>query len=108
MAASTLERALLIEAEDDWISFAEVTHIVLEKRPGFNQTEVIDYAVATAESIAKRGLWRAGDLTHSGFIAWDITPEEASKRMREALEFINRPLMPGDVCWFETTAKSPT
>jgi hypothetical protein len=107
MAGNSLEKAFLIAAEDDWISFAEITFVVLEERPAFNRTEVMECAIATAEAIAKRGLWRAGDLTLSGFLRWDVTPEEASKRMREALAFIDRPLLPGDVCWFEIYAKSP-
>jgi hypothetical protein len=103
MIAPALEKFLLVAAADDWVHFAELIFDVREQEPEIGEAAIHDRAIEVAEDLAKRGLWRAGNVTAAGFSAWSATPEEASRRMREGLRLLGRPVWPGDVCWFEVT-----
>lgn len=103
MTLRTLEKSLLVAAEDDWVHFAELLFLVKEEAQRAEvATSTID-PVWVAEAFEREGLWCSGDVTASGFVAWNVSPEEAARRMREALRSMQRPVLMGDICWFQIT-----
>ena len=101
MKLKELEESLLIAAADDWVHFAELIFCVEEDAPHEEPATLWERAILVTEDFERKGWWRAGDVTAAGFAPWNVAPEEASRRMRNALLLLQHPVFAGDVCWFE-------
>jgi hypothetical protein len=45
----------------------------------------------------------AGDVTHSGFVAWELSPDDAVARITQSWDELSGLPDLGEVCWLSNT-----
>jgi hypothetical protein len=100
-----IKNVLLTEGSVDYVGLWEaITHV----EHGLKQTNPQKVREVTMDLIGElllKGLMKAGDLNETGeFVAWQLNPEEALKRIRDEWNALSREPDLGDIAWFVTTA----
>lgn len=100
---------VLSAVQDDWVAEVEIYSLCLEamSEEAGHDPDPVDVRAAAIEVAAggvEQGLLVAGDLTRSGFVAWDLSPQESVARLREAWLGAAQPDVNwGEVAWFDST-----
>lgn len=98
-------RALLVAADDDWVSLAEAAQLVKDSLPSAEPAHVRDATLYVLEDMLRRGLMLIGQLS-PGFTAWEMTTAEAVDALRrKEWPTPETELSPFEGCWFAITTQ---
>ena len=94
---------LLLQASDDWLSYAEIRGLIAESYA----TQVAEHRNVVFLSIIREllvmGVLVAGDVFEDkGFIPWDCSTEKQAQRIEDTSAGRDE-FAPGDICWFNLT-----
>jgi hypothetical protein len=93
---------LLVAGLGDWLHAADVAfHLRLAP----NREEAAGQVGSVVRDLIAAELVVAGDVTAAGFVAWDGSADDVSRRISAAWAALEHDPQPGDVCWLSNTAK---
>lgn len=101
MAAEFVIDDLLIAGLDDWQHAADVAWEV--QRAGVARSEIGPATASAIRSMLEKRLIEVGDMDATGFVAWDVTIDEAVARIEREWVSLDRDPAPGDICWLSNT-----
>jgi hypothetical protein len=92
---------------DDWVSFAEVDHIVRElTRDNDQQSRVLFAVEAISRLLVQQQIVIGSVDAKRGFVPWGLPLAEAVARLRDEALSVSREFWPGDVCWLSVRANA--
>lgn len=94
---------MVIAGLDDWVMAAEVAWVA-ESIGGVRGPRAIRrLARRMIRAALAADLMEVGDVGDGGFIGWDLSIDQAVRRVDELWRALDHPVGPGDVCWLRNT-----
>jgi hypothetical protein len=100
----TATRETLRAGVVDWVSIGEVYSLVATSAPSRGEDELKSATFETVKALLHNELAKVGNISHSGFQAWDGTPESHLERI-SALIQSGTDKDWGDEAWLCNTAR---
>ena len=94
---------LLRSGADDWVMACDVAWVARSMGGAKSPNDVRDLSVELIRELLDRGLMTIGDVTESGFHAWDLIATDAVDRVAARWRKLRREPTLGDVCWLQLT-----
>lgn len=102
IATEDIVREALIAGVDDWVYLGELAALVRAVRGDIPAEHVRTLTCTVVRQLLEEGFVRVGDVVKEGFRPWTCSTHEALARI-EAEWTQDRRLLPGDICWLEST-----
>ena len=96
---------LVVTGADDWVMACDVAWVAKSMGNAQSSDAIRELSVILIRELLERGLMTIGDVTESGFRAWNVTWQEAVDRVQKEWQMLPREPSLGDVCWLELTEK---
>ncbi len=99
-----LRNVLLTECRVDYVGLWEVISHVEYETGQSDRRMVREIAMALIAQLLQEGLIKAGAPNDTGgFIEWELSPEEAVRRINDEWTALGREPNLGDIVWFTST-----
>jgi hypothetical protein len=96
---------ILISGLDDWVDAAEVAFVAKSIGGAEGDTENRALSVRVIRDLIMEGLVDVGDVTTEGFRPWNLSVDEALKRIEHEWTSLGRWPQIGEICWLSNTEK---
>jgi len=96
---------LLVSGPDDWVMACEVAWVARSKGGARSSDAIRELSVELIRELLDRGLMTIGDVTESGFHAWELSTAEALDHVDAEWRMLSREPSLGDICWLQLTEK---
>ena len=96
---------LLVCGLDDWIQAAEIASVARTIGAAVTEVEVRDLSLRLVRELIGQDLMEVGAVTESGFTSWEISVDQALRRIEQEWRALPKGPDLGDVCWLNLTKK---
>jgi hypothetical protein len=104
--AEELSRELVALAEEDYADLSTYLHETEEIMGAFSDEDMKTYTLSFVYYLLKAEMIQAGIPTpDGGFKIWNTGPQQATERIQEEWNALQRDPELGEIVWFNTTAK---
>lgn len=90
---------VLTELNDDRVHLFEITTYL--KADGVSSEKMMPATLQLISEAMKKGNIVIGQFNNENFHVWEVSPEEALKRIEKEWKELKRPLNIADICWLE-------
>lgn len=102
---SSIVETLILDGEDDWLSFTEFLWVVRSATSRANEEDVRALALGAIREGLGDGFFLVGDITTGDFVPWDLAPEAIVSRINAEWTRQARASELRDLCWLCNTGK---
>lgn len=100
-----LEQRILRDGSREWFQFFQLLGEV-EDATGLGGTDAEVRTLDLVNRLMTKGLVDVGSVIRgTGFVSWNLSPEETIRKIEDKLRALTEPPSLGDVCWMANTAK---
>lgn len=104
--AEELSRELVALAEEDYADLRDYLHETQEIMGAFSDEDMKTYTLSFIYYLLKAEMIQAGIPTpDGGFKVWNASPQQATERIQEEWDALQRDPELGEIVWFNTTTK---